>query len=210
MTTKDAPAGSTNRRAVTIGAGVGLVLVLIAGAIAGYLRLTAPDRPNLRSASLEDVLAYVAHPRGLGQLADIEQEQFVAALKERFQEDAAHRELKSALDELTKDQLDAIRHALEPLLFEKIIAKAREYRRVAVEARYAFLQSFDREMAEDAAWLSGYGDPEKNLTGKLGQGMPSNPEQWIQYLHQHTTPAERQLLETLVTDLKSYHGQQRA
>lgn len=204
--TADRPAGANRASPVRM-----LVAVAVIAA-AGWFGVNAwltPNVPDVAAAPLPAVVSFLANPRGFARLADADQDRYADGLKQRFREPDAHRELKRGLDACTDDQMDAIRKALEPLAFRRVIEQARAYRDMPREKRFEFLAEFDRRANDDAAWIKGFGDPERDMSGRISTGLPSNPEDLYKYIHTHTTPAERQLLEAFVADLKSYHAQKR-
>lgn len=190
---------------------MGLLAVILIAALVPIIgsksKLSSPD---VKTATLPALFEYLAAKRGFAKLDAAAQERFADALRERFSAEAPHRELKQALDGCDDAQLKLIQQALEPLAFRRIVTQAREYQSTPREKRHEFLATFDRKSTEETAWLKGHGDPARDLTGRLGAGMPSNPEELYKYLHAHTTPAERQLLEAFVSDLKAYHSAKRA
>jgi len=185
-------------------------MAALGAAVVASMQMSGVTMPDVAHASLPDLFEYLAAPRGFAQLELAEQDRFVDGLIARFREDGAHRELRRGLDACSDAQIKAIQVGLEPLAFRRIIAQAREYTHQPREKRFEFLKAFDEKSSAETAWLKGFGDPAKDLTGRLGTGLPSNPEEFYKYIHAHTTPAERQVLEAFVNDLKSYHAVRRA
>lgn len=170
---------------------------------------STPPRPSPASTSTAEVFDYLAHPRGFAALPAAEQERFFDELKAHYREEGPHRELKRGLDECSSEKISAIREALEPLAFRRVVEKAQAYHELQKDRRHAFLREFREQADAEAQWLRGYGDPDRDLTIRLGAGLPNNPQEWFKYINTRTTPQERQWLEGFVSEVKAFDAMQR-
>ena len=87
---------------------VGLAIVLGLSAWWAGDRLLAPPRPNVRTASASELVAYVADPRGLSRLSRFEQEEFLKTWKETTLPDEKRRiDLADSLEALSSENKKA-------------------------------------------------------------------------------------------------------
>lgn len=170
---------------------------------------STPPRPSPASASTAEIFDFLAHSRGFAALPPAEQERFFDEVKAHYREEGPHRELKRGLDACSGEKISAIREALEPLAFRRVVDQARAFHELPRDARHAFLKEFREQAEAEAQWLRGYGDPERDLTIRLGAGLPNNPQEWFKYINTRTTPQERQWLEGFVSEVKAFDAMQR-
>lgn len=199
----------SRRKAVMVGVGVGIVLVVMVVAWLGWRSLTTPPRPRLETAPVEELVAYLIEPRGFGDLAKFDQDRFFDDLKRHYRQDQPHRALKKYLDACSEERLNAVRDVLEPVILRQVIGTAREYQSLPSEKRFAFLSEFRTKAEADARWLSGEGDPEKDLRGRLSTGLPSTPEQLMKFINAKIKPDDLQAITVLVDDMKRAAARER-
>ncbi len=203
------PAG--RRKSAMVGAAVGAVIAVAGLGYWVYDRAATPARPNVESASVGDVIAFVVNERGLGRLPQYEQERFLAAWKTEYAKDSKHRELKAYLEKAPESERAAVREALYRIARRQFFADAREYLKLkdANENTYPFLAGKLAAAAMEAAWIKGNGDPAKDLSNVMAAGLPRNPEDITKLIVSDTTPEERVLGEQYLNALRNVREQEK-
>ncbi len=203
--------GPHRRRALKIGACVGIVLV---AAVAGYRiydRAMMPPVPALESAPPEEVVSFIANPRGMSRLSRFDQDNFVTMWKAHYGRDEPRRALREHLEQCDDERRAAVREALFKVRKRQFLQDAAEFLRIREDrsAGYQFLSERLAAIAADTAWVRGDGDPQRDLTGVMGGGLPRNPDDWMRLIVSETTPEERVVGEQYVGALREVYEQVR-
>ncbi len=188
----------THRKSAFLGVAVGVVLV--GGYFAAELMLT-PAEPEVQTAPVGDVVAYVIDSRGLEKLSDIEQTRLLDRWKERIIRDEAY---KSSLKDSLLSLPDADRKAFTDAIFKQLkrtfINDALQFSQLASGAAQS---EFCRKRVEildaERAFLT-------DLAGVFKGDFPG-PDKFQEWIISHTSAAERQLGEPYIDALKRVRTQ---
>jgi len=199
------------RHSALIGACLGAVIAVAYVGYVAYDRAATPAKPNLQSASVGEVVAFVANERGLARLPKYEQDQFLVAWKTRYSQDENQRALKKYLEGAPEQDRAAVRDVLYRIARRQFFEDARDYTKLKNENGnvYGFLAGKLAAAAAETAWVKGNGDPTKDLSGVMAAGLPRNPEDLTKLIVSDTTPEERVLGEQYLNALKNVREQEK-
>jgi len=190
------------RRQVALVAVAGLaVLVLAGGAWLAVQWLLTPAVPEIGRADAQQVVEFMADPRGLIRLSGERRQRFFARLVQYYRRPERRKQLAEALQEMSPSERAVLREAVLEVVKDKVVSDAIQFHKQRDrKARDRFLK---RKLAEYDAlriWISG-ADGGPNLTAGMDEGLPARPEAWAKYAVTRTKPAERKLARPYIDEL---------
>ncbi len=194
MTAEEVKTAVRRHRTAAILGGVAGVAVLI-GWI-GYIVAMTPSKPVLQSATADEVIAYVANPRGLSGLPDVEQRQFLQNWQARMREQKYKDAMKASLERLDDSSREEFVDAIFRHLKKGFMDDARHFARLTDAAEQnQFVRQKVAEMNERAVFM-------KEIAYRALKSNFGGEDELRQWLLEHTSPKERQLGEPYVEALK--------
>ncbi len=180
-----------HRPAAFIGGAAGL---LILAAWVSYVVLTTPNVPVINTATASEVLAYVADERGLSELPQIEQEQFLERWEAHVTKPENKQELIDSFDQLEDEQRKCITDVMLKHFKRALIADARRFAQLQTPAeKNTFCR---RKVAE----LKTQGQFIKDVVSAFNPDYGGRDEmnKWI---IDHTSAEERELVAAFIAAL---------
>jgi hypothetical protein len=182
-----------HRPAAIVGGLVGLTFLV---AFVVYEFVLTPAAPDLQKSPPTDVVAYIANPRGLGRLPQIEQQRFLERWRDLIMQDARKKdELKVCFENMDDD----LRQNFSAEIFKHFkrffLDDAKAYARLSQDDRNVFLRDRAVEYRNRALFVK---DVARGF-GKQFKGTEDDLRGWIM---EHTTAEERAVGEPYVEALK--------
>jgi hypothetical protein len=192
-----------HRPAAIYGGIAGLVVVL---AILGWkvvdVMLT-PDMPNVAIAGQPEIVRYVSDSRGLAELPDIEQQQFLEKWKQNVTTDAKRKdELRAAFDSLDDKSRKAFTESIVEHGKRHFLDDARRYHSLPDTARFKFLRERIDAFMTDAMFM-------KDVAMAFKRDVDTSPDAVQRWVLEHTTAEERAIGEPYLNAFRNMQLQMR-
>jgi hypothetical protein len=150
-----------------------------------------PPVPDLQVADNQQIIEFMAHPKGLDRLSLPDREQFVLDLVQTCSDPERRRDFVRRIRQLSGGERTEIREALAHTVRDRINRDAAEYRQVTdAAAREEFVNRRMGRYARMQKSLKGKA-PEENILLTLDEKLPDSTEGWTKYFLNRTTPTER-------------------
>jgi hypothetical protein len=180
-------------------------VAIISGAVFGasllvgyfaYESALTPAKPNISTAKAVEVVAYIGDNRGLGNLSQIEQEQFLEQWRDHVAAPAAKADLKSCFDGLE----DGARKRFSDAIFKHIkrafISDAKQFSRLdSPKEKSGFIRKKVDEYRQQALFA-------KDVAAAFKGDLSKRPEDLQQWAIENTTAEERAISEPYLDALK--------
>ncbi len=180
-----------HRPAAFIGGAAGL---LILAAWVSYVVLTTPNVPVINTATASEVLAYVADERGLSELPQIEQEQFLERWEAHVTKPENKQELIDSFDQLEDEQRKCITDVMLKHFKRALIADARRFAQLQTPAeKNTFCRRKVAELKTQSQFI-------KDVVSAFNPDYGGRDEmnKWI---IDHTSAEERELVAAFIAAL---------
>lgn len=190
--TKTQPWVSRHRRSLLAVAAI-VATVVVATSLWWTVDVVAfrPPVPDLQVAENQQIIEFMAHPKGLDRLSLPDREQFILDLVQTCSEPERRREFVRRIRQLSGGERAEIREALTHTVRDRINRDAEEYREVAgAAARQEFVNRRMGRYRRMQKSLKGDA-PEENILLTLDEKLPDSTEGWTKYFLNRTTPTER-------------------
>jgi hypothetical protein len=192
----------SHKTSLRIGVLAGLALLCV---VVGYLYANTPARPNVQSASANEIVSYVSNDRGLASLSQIEQEQFLKQWQSRISSDSKSRDdLKECFKTLSDESRKKFVLAMTRQFKRAFLDDAKHYASLDAKAKYPFIVERLTAYATQAPIF-------KDLTKDSGfnKDMPGGPDDVQMWVMDNTTAEERAIGEPYIEAMKRIREQQR-
>ena len=165
---------------------VGLVIVLGLSAWWAGDRLLAPVKPNLRTASAAELVAYVADPRGLARLSRFEQGEFLKTWKETTLPDEKRRiDLAESLEALSAEEKKSFVKKMTTHFKRAFLNDAERYGQLrGTDEAFAFIRERHKQFNSDALFF-------REFAAAFQDQFDTRPDKIQEMILRNTTPEER-------------------
>jgi hypothetical protein len=198
-------------------AGVVGVLVLVLGVWA-FEVLTAPPKPDLKVAKIDQVIEFLGHPRGFARMPVEKREQFLVDVAQAYSTPQRFEEMSHALAQMSFVERQQFVDGVFEIGKVKFVKASEEYARTPKKDRAQFVDHVIRDMERLRASLTatpgggdrprvagGGGGPQMASVGSLAsvfkEHVPTKSDAWAKAIVDRTTPAERQKAKPLADDV---------
>ncbi len=189
-----------HRTSAYAGGAVGLAILI--GWFA-YNSAMTPDKPVIQTAKAAEVVEYIRNDRGLNNLPQIEQQQFLEQWKEHVMQEGHKQELKECFDNLDENQRKTFVAAITRHFKRAFMDDARRYAQINQPGeRSTFIRDRLQQYATEGVFLK---DVSKSFRNDF-RGGPDEMKRWIM---DNTTPEERAIGEPYADALKRVREQVR-
>lgn len=181
-----------NRNWAVLGVAVGVVLI---GGYVTFDWMMTPTMPNVQAATASEVVGYVTNPRGLITLTDIERRRFLDNWNQHIQsDDAARTEMATHLKSLNDGDRKVFVNSMFTQLKDIMVSDAKRFKHLPANEQNDFLFKKTEEFAKQKDFLY-------ELATILQDEIPGQ-NQLRDWIFQHTTPEEREIIEPYFTALQ--------
>ena len=199
MTTDQVKATVHRHRPAAVAGGV-IGLALLVGYVAYEYAMT-PSTPDLQKSPAAAVIAYIASPRGLAKVPQVEQQRFLERWRDFIMQDSKKKEeLKTCFETLDEDARQEFSAELFKHIKRSFLDDAKGYARLAQEERYAYLRDRIGQYRDRALFV-------KDVAAGFGRQFKGTEEDMRGWIMEHTTAEERAIGEPYVEALKKAEEQ---
>jgi hypothetical protein len=188
------------RPAAVVGGLTGLALLI---AYVAYEYAMTPAAPDIQKSPARDVITYIASPRGLSGLPQVEQQRFLERWRDVVTQDTRKKEELKACFENMDDQL---RQDFSTEIFKhfkrNFLDDAKAFGRLPQQDRNAFLRDRIAQYRERALFV-------KDVARGFSRQFKGSEEDLRGWVMEHTSPEERSIGEPYVEALKKAEDQVR-
>ena len=180
------------RRAAIIGCSVGLLGL---ASWVGYDVAMTPAEPAVPTATAAEVVAYISSERGLARLPEIEQREFFDRWQTHITEEAHKAELMACFEGLEDASRKQFAESISKHLKRVFMEDAERFARLATnEEKSRFAREKVEELRSRALFIKDVGQAFRSDLG--------GPDEFRQWLLEHTTARERAVGEPYAEALK--------
>ncbi len=189
-----------HRTAAYAGGAVGLAILI--GWFA-YNSAMTPAKPTIQTAKAAEIVEYVGNDRGLNNLPQIEQQQFLELWKSHVMQEGPKQELKTCFESLDENHRKRFVTAITRHFKRAFMDDARRFAQLTGPGdRSTFIRERLQQYGGEALFLKDVARSFKNDF----QGGPDDVQRWIL---ENTTPEERAIGEPYADALKRVREQVR-
>lgn len=194
------PQGMSNQTKIAVLTILGVVAVALGGFWAFY-ELTTVRKPDLQTASAEQVVEFLGDPRGFARLPLNERQTFLSRMFKRYNDYENRLALNENLATMSSTQSQVLLDAIYEVAHNLVMTAAEEFNNLPPSERGKHLDNTIRRFLVLRGEMSGGGDTRQNIGEPFRKYMPTGSDELGKLIVSRTTPEEREKAQPFIDAL---------